>query len=552
MFNAYSSPFPRKIEKAVRGFIGNAENYMKTPGKILLWVFAVLTVFFLFFAVRFNGLSEIDSLDYAQIARHLSRGDGFTTSFIRPCALPVNPSIVHQPEFTSPPLYIIILAVMFKLFSAGDRTVCLTSGLFYLLSIPLLFFLAGKFFNLCVAFLSVVLFSTNAVILDYSISGLQMPFLIFLFMLFLYTVYSLDEKSVLKTAVSGAVLGLCFLTQYSYGLLYFAVIIYFARYFVDLKRKIWHTAYFTGAFLVVTSPWLCRNLALTGNPFYTIEFIKPLLYSNAFPGHSLLRAVYNADFSIRYVAVSLTKKFYYGVMGQYQQFLSLTQNLLMPFFLISLFFSCQKRKTQLLRKFVYWAGAIFFAVLFIYYPGVNLLIPFIPFIIMASADMFYSVVDNGSLAGTERQRRIILIIFVAVNLYPLGARFIGGARPAANPKERMDVVQKLVGEKETVVTDIPWAVAWYCDRTAIWLPFTSRDYADVKRFAGGLNNLYLSPLILEYQQEHIRIWQSIYLTLQIPQTISLDKGLRLKEGGLFLSDTQKGDLIGVKGAKKEK
>jgi len=50
---------------------------------------------------------------------------------------------------------------------------------------------------------------------------------------------------------------------------------------------------------------------------------------------------------------------------------------------------------------------------------------------------------------------------------------------------------------EITATDVPWAVAWYADRRALWLPDTLKmmtDMSDYKTVGGPINGLYLTPV----------------------------------------------------------
>lgn len=543
-----------QYEKWINLITGNTEDYAKVFGKTLAWVIGALLIFFVFYAVRFNGLTDIDAQDYAQIARHLSRGEGFTTSLIRPQSLCAAPTVKHHPELTAPPLYIFIESGMFTLFGATDKVACLTSALFYLLSIPLFLFIANKLFDRSAAFLSLALYITSAPLLDVSISGLQMPFLVFLFMLLTLAVYALDGRSIIKTLAAGILVGLCYLTQHAYILLIFPLCLHLFFICETPRQKIRHIVYAALACVVTVFPWACRNLALTGTPFFTYDFLKPVIFSDAFPGNSIFRVAREMDFPTLAILKLLVKKLYFGLRGLYQQVLFLPQNYLMPFFIVSLFSLLQNAQTLVLRRYVVTCGILICAVMAAYYPGTNILIPFIPFIIMASCDFFNTTLNNSYLAAPDNTpvpegRRFVsnktriaaVAIFVAVNVYPLVTRIVlGGSAQSPYPKDRMEMVQKLVEKDEVVVTDIPWALAWYCDRTAIWLPLTEIDYVVVKGTAGKINNIYLSPVLFEYPRaEMVDMWKNIYLSRQVPKELFLEKGTYLKAGGMFLSNEPK-------------
>ena len=46
--------------------------------------FGIAFLYLVYHATQFDDLRDINALDMAQVARNLSRGEGFTTKFIRP------------------------------------------------------------------------------------------------------------------------------------------------------------------------------------------------------------------------------------------------------------------------------------------------------------------------------------------------------------------------------------------------------------------------------------------------------------------------------------
>jgi hypothetical protein len=50
---------------------------------------------------------------------------------------------------------------------------------------------------------------------------------------------------------------------------------------------------------------------------------------------------------------------------------------------------------------------------------------------------------------------------------------------------------------EITATDMPWAVAWYADRRAVWLPETIRactEMSDYRLLGGKIDAIYLTPI----------------------------------------------------------
>ena len=75
---------------------------------------------------------------------------------------------------------------------------------------------------------------------------------------------------------------------------------------------------------------------------------------------------------------------------------------------------------------------------------------------------------------------------------------------------------KVFGEDEVLVSDIPWAVAWYADRSAIWEPLEERDFLqinyDVKRVSGIYltQETLLRQNVLEMVSGYQRYWIQMF------------------------------------------
>ena len=135
---------------------------------------------FVYFKTMFPGLTNPDALDYAQLGRNLSAGRGFVTSILRPLALTHGSNPLAQPDVTHGPLYPFLLALAFGMLGAKDTTVAIVSGVFYLLTIPVLYRLGVRVFSRAVGLLAALIFTFNALMLEYAASGLPITLYVFL------------------------------------------------------------------------------------------------------------------------------------------------------------------------------------------------------------------------------------------------------------------------------------------------------------------------------------------------------------------------------------
>src|SRR5436190_20542720 len=98
-------------------------------------------------AAKFQGLGDALALDHAQLARHLARGDGWVTSFVRPLCLTFHAALRPAPDLTSAPLHPLFLALAFRFFAATDRVVAGAGAALWVLSVWLTFAAARSWFG---------------------------------------------------------------------------------------------------------------------------------------------------------------------------------------------------------------------------------------------------------------------------------------------------------------------------------------------------------------------------------------------------------------------
>jgi hypothetical protein len=63
------------------------------------------------------------------------------------------------------------------------------------------------------------------------------------------------------------------------------------------------------------------------------------------------------------------------------------------------------------------------------------------------------------------------------------------------PPYRADAVVRLgkgFTEQELLCSDIPWAVAWYADRSAVWAPYREEDFYAINDNVKVVSGIYLT------------------------------------------------------------
>lgn len=174
-------------------------------------LFAFIALVYLIYNVsRFDSLTDVNAMDYAQIARNLMRGEGFTSSFIKPLGLVYEASVENHPDLTYPPLHVGLTSVVMRALGPNDRAASHSSGLAFLLTIPVLFALAVRLFDWRTGVLATLLFGTHLANLGYSISGLEASLLGLLLtgmLLLLHCAASSERYQLVWVASAGVAMG---------------------------------------------------------------------------------------------------------------------------------------------------------------------------------------------------------------------------------------------------------------------------------------------------------------------------------------------------------
>lgn len=544
------------IEHKVQKFAVNVDKMGPKVIKFVVWLMAGVFLFFISFSLMTSRpirLVEIDAIDYAQIARNISKGEGITTKFLRPISLRFVSRYENHPDLTNPPLYSLYLSRIIKIFDSPSladgeldrKIIILGSGVFFLLSIPFFFWLASRMVRKDVAHLSVLFFVTNAIILRRSITALPDMFLLFLFILLMIALSYYDGFNIFKPALVGVLLGLCYLTRYSFGLFAVPLIIFF---FIKSKRyKIFHVLMFSSTFLATIFPWLVRNYRLTGNPFFTLEWFKYKMFTGMFPGNLYWRSFMDEVFVKNINIFYFVRKIGMGVKANYGQLLGLTGNYLMPFFLVGILFFGFKKRYQQNR----WLILVFFIIqLFcssLFRPGANTMIIFFPFAILLAVDMFMELLDKKSIDPFLKTG--VVVLFIGINILPTLFGFLPKVfseqmyrAPKKYSEAHIIESAERIEEGSVIVSDIPWATAWYGNIVSLWMPWGGDDIEAMSEKIGQIRGGYFSPLVLRYPQAKEKIWLKFYAYIirykKVPEDnlFGWNWGKKYPHGDIFCSD----------------
>jgi len=403
----------------------------------------------------------------------------------------------------------------------------------FLIALVQVFRLGERLFDQPVAWCAALVFLGTELYWKFSISGLPTMLLLVLFLTLANVLVSIEAHENDKHPTgggwfagmafgAGVLAGLGGLTRYGFAWVILPVLVYLG-WFMGRQRGRTMAMALLG-FLLVMSPWLVRNAQLSGNLFGTAGLA---LYgeTHAFPGDTLERTLFyepsdepmrgqngikvrvtdhvglwdianKLKRNLRYLLVHELPRFSGGwftvvcLVGLIVPFRNRSVRRLRVFLLMTLAMfalgqalgrthlsSANSTLAALLAKSLGQGAPVAVAS---GVNGENLLAILGPVSFLFGAGLFFSLLDRWKIDLPEMRLAASVGLVVAASL-PMALSFLlPHPYPVVNPPyhpARMQYVSSLPGEsgeeiiraEDLLMSDIPWAVAWYGDRDCVWL-----------------------------------------------------------------------------------
>ncbi|HXR07824.1 MAG TPA: glycosyltransferase family 39 protein [Candidatus Acidoferrum sp.] len=474
--------------------------------------FGAVAMFFNF--SRSQNFSDPEAMESAHLARQLAEGKGYTTESIRPFCLHLlqqgDPARAQQvlqqavPDLSNPPAYPFLLAGLMKIlpfhFKANAKQrwsyqpelwIRAANELLFFVAVLILFRVARRLFDPAVAWLSAVIFAGTELFWQFSASGLSTIWLVLVFLALVWCLVVLEERerqpappglagSLGLAATAGALAGLGGLSRYSFAWMIFPVLIFLRLCFSRARGKLVFCA--AVAFLAVMGPWIARNLVLSQTCFGTAGYA---LVENTprLPDDILERSFHPAAALSHVTPREVLDKFFLNARQILKDDLPrLGGNWASAFFLCGLLLPFRNPALRRFRRFLLWSLAVMAVAqaacqthLSADSPEINsenLLVVLAPLVLIFGVGVFFTLLDHMIPAEEPRSRRAVAGLFVVVLCAPLLLTLLGPADlPAITPYAPWHIqqVSAMMQPDELMMSDIPWAVAWYGDRPCAWL-----------------------------------------------------------------------------------
>lgn len=541
---------------------GGGTRYVRW-GVIALLVFS-FTVAYNLRAFRNMGTEE--AMDSAQLARNIAEGKGYSTSFIRPFSIylikkrnletgrhetDIAQLRGNHPDIANPPVYPLVLAGLLKVVPLDytvqtatrfwsklgqfqrykpDFLISAFNQLLFFVLIVSVFYLARRLFDAQVAWLSAVILFGTELLWRFSVSGLSTMLLMLIFSGLIWVLVLTDEEAratasrpgrlLLLGLLAGLTVGVGALTRYSFALLIIPVLVYLILF--GGKNRAGAMLAALAAFLVVFVPWVVRNEVISGTPFgiSTYAFMANHPNEALFTGNRLERSL--DPLLERPFLIAVTwHKFFVNLKPILQSELPrLGGSWLSAFFLVGLMVPFRKESTRQVRYFLLACIPLFIIAQAVGRTHLsedspelnseNLLVLLAPFVVVYGVSLFFVLLDQMPLPLFELRYAVIVAFALLMWLPTLLVFFPPATVPIAYPPyspPMIEVAAKEAKPNELVMTDIPWAMAWYGRRQAVWTTLrplkgpteltSTEDFFAINDLLKPITVLYLTPMTID-------------------------------------------------------
>lgn len=596
-------PMSELIQKLIHLLeVGTGSRYLR----VLLLGLALVALALLYDLRAYKNMGTPEGMDAAQLARNISEGKGYTTQFIRPLSLYLvqkkngggaDPAQIktNHPDLANAPVYPVLLAGVMKALPFQEKVelhksfwsndekfwryqpdflIALFNQLLLLAVVVLTFFIARDLFDLAVARLAAGLTLGSELLWRFSASGLSTELLLVIFLGLAWCLVKIEaagrepqpnaRRLQALVIAAGALAGLGVLTRYSFGWVIIPVVVYLILF--GGPRRTVNVLSALGAFALLLLPWIIRNLAVSGTPFGTATFAV-VEGTFLFPRNLLERSI-SPDLTHLLWLTPYTNKLLDNLRALVVNDVpKLAGSWATILFLAGLLLGFRSVAIRRMRYFLLTCLGLFLVVQSLGRTGLtdespevnseNLLVLLSPLVLIYAASVFFTFLENIQFP-LPQLRYAAIIAFVMVCCLPMILVLLPPkTSPVAYPPYYPPDIQKSAGwmkENELMMSDVPWAVAWYGHRQCLWLTLNAQeDFFAINDGLKPIQALYLTPetmdgkFLTDWVHAGERSWGSFILDAVIQNKIPTGFPLRntmpgYLPDGIFLADWERWKL----------
>lgn len=502
----------------------------------------------------FRGLNDAQSMDNAQLARQIARGQGFTTKFVRPYALMQLRTFVTTqalesgqlggelfpperfpkgtprvlPDTYNAPGYPYLLAKWFELVKPDfdesnaeikahqmygpDHCIPILNQILLLFTAGLVFALGVRHFDDRVAWVALISFVATEMIWEFSLTGLSTSLLMFLVTGVIFCALEIHavgeacfestDRSFLPAWVWALVLGVLLAAACLTRLSLLCLLVPMAVLLSRMPRANYPLIFLVILFVIgAVCPWFWHMDKVSGNPLGST--MTALIYGqDNYTGDQIYRATSIPSYE-SLLSDALGKE-YVGFRWHFEHAWELLgYNPLVILFAVSVLHRFKRPQVLALHWFLVGSAGIIIAVtsLGVNKPQaldqLNTVAVLFPCLLVVGSAFFFLMLDRLELQSWLLNW-LVVFAMLFINAIPMALTLTDSNTqaycfpPYLPPAIR--VIAQFAQPDEWVTSDMPWASAWYADRASLWLPDSISDFETIHDSICPTGVLFLTPV----------------------------------------------------------
>ena len=514
-----------------------------------LYSLFVIVIILIYTATQFRAFSEPEAMEYAQLARNMSRSEGMTTQVVRPSSIRFliengkmvsarteaevkkdqenadtadeaveagHPQIMSHPDILHPPVYPMVLSAWFKIFNVDfepekeggkygpELMIVAFAHMCTVLTGIFIWMLGRVLFDNRIGILGMSIFFLSDTVWQTAISGLNLALPTLLVTMSFYfairTIMAIEGTTpnarwIVPFVLTCVCAILMVLTRYGLILIIPALALFFA---FGIRQKGWLFALILIVFVVVGMlPWLSRNAKVSGNLFGMTPSTV-LTETSLFPGKSYHRTFAPEEdlLDFRSVVKSVQSKWFANSAKYYEQNArSIGDGFLVALFITTFFYRFLRGHVRQFRWCVLLAIVLLFSIAgFFGESMIQLSRVFWPVVILYGLAFFFILRDRLQLR-LQIQRLSVTILVVLLSAAPLIIALMPPKAGFPYPpylRTYITYVSGVLDKSELLSSDIPWATAWYGDRVSLYVPQSTDEFYEINDYLSKVSGIYFT------------------------------------------------------------
>jgi 4-amino-4-deoxy-L-arabinose transferase-like glycosyltransferase len=451
-----------------------------------------------------------------------------------------------------------------------EFVIAIFNQILLLVAVWLTFLVAKTILDTQAAWLAAVLMLCSDELWKFSVSGLPTLLLLVIFLGLIWCLASFEalgraqnpepRRRLMLAVTAGLLAGLGMLTRYSFGCVMAPVFVFLVLFGGQRRSQLAGAALVI--FAAVVSPWIIRNLMVSGTPFGTAGYAL-LDGTFVFPGSRLMQMVAPDMSSAHWVKPYLVKLAVNARRLLQDDVPRLGGGWTGILFLAGLLLGLRNVVARRLRYFTMMCLGVFLVMTALGQTGLsdyspdlnseNLLVLLTPLAVIFGVAFFLTLLGQMNLPAVQLRYAVIVLVVLLVRLQFILTLLPPKTSPVAYPPYYPPEIQEISGwmrPDELMMSDVPWAVAWYGDRQCTWTTINCQyEFYQLNDYVKPIQGLYLTldtlnaKMYSECLHGGVDSWGNFALrfaaTKQVPPQFPLVVAPSGLLSGLFLTDRQR-------------